>query len=83
MRQALADGVFPGAVLLVGRGENVLFHAAYGSANRFIGEPMTPGNRLRSRLPHQTARDNARRHAASSTGPVGRGAAAGVGAAGV
>lgn len=43
MRQALADGVFPGAVLLVGRGENVLFHAAFGDANRFTGEPMTPG----------------------------------------
>jgi len=43
MRRALGDGVFPGAVLLVGCGENVLFHAAYGDANRFTGEPMTPG----------------------------------------
>ena len=43
MRRALDDGVFPGAVLLVGRGENVLFHAAYGDANRFTGEPVTPG----------------------------------------
>lgn len=41
MRRAVDDGVFPGAVLLVGRGENVLFHAAYGEANRFTGEPMT------------------------------------------
>ncbi|MCU0579754.1 MAG: serine hydrolase [Desulfobacterota bacterium] len=32
MNQALADGVFPGAVLLVARGEEVLFHRAYGFA---------------------------------------------------
>lgn len=42
MRKAVGDGVFPGAVLLVGRGENVLFRSAYGDANRFTGEPMTP-----------------------------------------
>ncbi|MCU0602373.1 MAG: beta-lactamase family protein [Desulfobacterales bacterium] len=43
MRRGVDDGVFPGAVLRVGRGENVLFHAAYGHANRFTGEPVTPG----------------------------------------
>jgi CubicO group peptidase (beta-lactamase class C family) len=41
MRQALTDGVFPGAVLRVGHGEDVLFQAAYGEANRFTGRPMT------------------------------------------
>jgi CubicO group peptidase (beta-lactamase class C family) len=41
MRRALADEVFPGAVLLAGRGEHVLIHAAYGVANRFTGQPMT------------------------------------------
>jgi len=33
MRQALADGVFPGAVLLAARGGEVLVHAAYGIAS--------------------------------------------------
>jgi CubicO group peptidase (beta-lactamase class C family) len=42
MRRALGGGVFPGAVLLVGCGEKVLFHAVYGVANRFTGKPMTP-----------------------------------------
>jgi CubicO group peptidase (beta-lactamase class C family) len=32
MKQALADGVFPGAVLLVARGEEVLIQRAYGFA---------------------------------------------------
>ena len=41
MRQGLHDRVFPGAVLLVGRGEKILFFEAYGTANRFTGEPMT------------------------------------------
>ncbi len=41
MRRALGEGVFPGAVLRVVRGENVLFQAAYGEANRFTGRPMT------------------------------------------
>lgn len=43
MRRALGDGVFPGAVLRVGRGEKALFHAAYGDANRFTGQPVSPG----------------------------------------
>ena len=41
MKQALADGVFPGAVLLVGRGNRLLMHAAYGTANLFTQRPMT------------------------------------------
>ncbi len=41
MRQGLADDVFPGAVLLVGSGEAMRVHAAYGVANRVTGEPMT------------------------------------------
>jgi CubicO group peptidase (beta-lactamase class C family) len=41
MRQGIGQGVFPGAVLLVGRaGQPVLFEA-YGSANRFARQPMT------------------------------------------
>jgi CubicO group peptidase (beta-lactamase class C family) len=41
MQQALADGVFPGAVLLVGRGSQLLIHAAYGTANLRTRRPMT------------------------------------------
>lgn len=41
MHQALRDMVFPGAVLLVGRGRRVLFLESYGMANRFTGQPMT------------------------------------------
>ena len=39
MRQALAHGIFPGAVLLVARGGRRLMHAAYGTAN------LTPSDR--------------------------------------
>ncbi len=42
MRQALADGVFPGAVLLAARGGEVLVHAAYGIANLHTQRPVTP-----------------------------------------
>lgn len=41
MQKGLRDHVFPGAVLLVGRGEDTLFCEAYGLANRFSGQPMT------------------------------------------
>jgi serine-type D-Ala-D-Ala carboxypeptidase len=41
MRQALAEGVFPGAVLLAGRGGEVLLHAAYGTANIYTRAPVT------------------------------------------
>ncbi len=41
MRQALGDGVFPGAVLLVARGGKVLVHAAYGIANLHTRQPVT------------------------------------------
>lgn len=41
MRQALADGVFPGAVLLAARGGRILVHAAYGSANIYTRRPMS------------------------------------------
>jgi CubicO group peptidase (beta-lactamase class C family) len=41
MRQALVDGVFPGAVLLVGAGDSVVMQAAYGVADRFSCQPVT------------------------------------------
>ncbi len=41
MRQGLRDRVFPGAVLLVGRGDEALFFEAYGKANGFDGRSMT------------------------------------------
>ena len=41
MRQALIDGVFPGAVLLAARGGEVLVHAAYGIANKSTRQPVT------------------------------------------
>lgn len=41
MRQALTDGVFPGAVLLAARGGEVLVHAAYGTANLYNHQPVT------------------------------------------
>ncbi len=41
MRQAVADGVFPGAVLLVGVADSVPVHAAYGTADRFSRHPVT------------------------------------------
>lgn len=41
MRQALSDGVFPGAVLLAARGGEVRVHAAYGVANLYDQRAMT------------------------------------------
>jgi CubicO group peptidase (beta-lactamase class C family) len=42
MRQALSDGVFPGAVLLAARGGAVRLHAAYGVANLIDRRPVSP-----------------------------------------
>ncbi|WP_319404850.1 serine hydrolase domain-containing protein [uncultured Desulfosarcina sp.] len=41
MQQGLRENVFPGAVLLVGKGDAVLFFEAYGKANLFSNQPMT------------------------------------------
>lgn len=41
MRQAVVEGVFPGAVLLVGAGDSVVVHAAYGVADRLAMRPVT------------------------------------------
>lgn len=41
MRSAVADGVFPGGVLLVSRRGDILFHEAYGQADIFTGRPVT------------------------------------------
>lgn len=41
MRQGLRNQVFPGAVLLVGRGDTPVFWEAFGLANRFAGQPMS------------------------------------------
>ena len=41
MRQAVTDRVFPAAVLLVGRGEKVLFRRAYGRLGPEENEPPT------------------------------------------
>ena len=43
MKEAVEEGVFPGAVLLAAKGEEVLIHQAYGSASLVPGQrPMTP-----------------------------------------
>ena len=39
MRQAVHDHAFPGGVLLVGRGEKILFRQAYGRLGPDVGEP--------------------------------------------
>ncbi len=41
MQKGLQEHVFPGAVLLVGKGDAPLFSKAYGQANLFSGRPMT------------------------------------------
>ncbi len=41
MRQAVSDGVFPGAVLLVSREASIVCHNAYGFANLFSRRSMT------------------------------------------
>jgi len=40
MHQGLSDKVFPGAVLLISRGDSILFIKAYGYANIFTKYPM-------------------------------------------
>ncbi len=40
MADALTEGVFPGAVVLVFDREGIRFHEAYGEANRFSRQPM-------------------------------------------
>ena len=42
MQKGLQEHVFPGAVLLVGKGDTRLFFEAYGKANLFSGQSMTP-----------------------------------------
>ncbi len=42
MKAGLAQGVFPGAVLLFMQEGDCLFFRAYGAANRFTGETMRP-----------------------------------------
>jgi len=41
MRQAVAEGVFPGGVLLASREGNIQFQGAYGTANTVTGDPVT------------------------------------------
>lgn len=41
MQQGIRENVFPGAVLLVGKGDARLFVEAYGKANLFSNQPMT------------------------------------------
>ena len=41
MKDAVADNVFPGGVLLVSQDRNIVFFEAYGDANLFSGRKMT------------------------------------------
>ena len=41
MRTAVADGVFPGGVLLASKEEHIQFQGAYGLASAVTGEPVT------------------------------------------
>jgi len=41
MRQAVADNIFPGGVLLVSRAGRILFHEAYGQANIYTGRKVS------------------------------------------
>lgn len=41
MHQAVAEGVFPGGVLLASKGNTIRFKGAYGTANAVTGEPVT------------------------------------------
>jgi CubicO group peptidase (beta-lactamase class C family) len=41
MRAAVADGIFPGGVLLVSKKGNILFHEAYGKADAFSDRNVT------------------------------------------
>ncbi len=40
MHQAVKDGIFPGAVLLVAKANSIYFHESYGCANLFTGCKM-------------------------------------------
>jgi CubicO group peptidase (beta-lactamase class C family) len=41
MQQAVTDQVFPGSVLLVSKGDQCVFHDAFGFRNLLTGSPMT------------------------------------------
>ena len=41
MKQAVADSVFPGGVLLVFKGDSVVFHEAYGYVNMFSSDKIS------------------------------------------
>lgn len=41
MRRGVVEGVFPGGVLLVGNGDAVVFHEAFGRADLWDGSPVT------------------------------------------
>lgn len=41
MREGVSDNVFPGGVLLVAKGDTILFHQAYGSADPTARQEMT------------------------------------------
>jgi CubicO group peptidase (beta-lactamase class C family) len=41
MQQAVADNVFPGAVLLVSRKDRILIHEAFGRRDLITGAPVT------------------------------------------
>lgn len=41
MANAVADGVFPGAVLLCARGQDIFYHKAFGVTDIRFGEPVT------------------------------------------
>ena len=43
MHEAVRDGVFPGAILLVIKQGEVLFHRAYGVTNLLTNHPTTTG----------------------------------------
>jgi len=43
MQQAVADNVFPGAVLLVSRKDRILIHEAFGRRDLISGDPVTTG----------------------------------------
>lgn len=41
MRRGIADKIFPGAVLLVSKNQDIVFFEAYGTANLFTQRPIT------------------------------------------
>lgn len=42
MNQAIADQIFPGAVLLISKDEDIVFHQSFGRANIETGKKMRP-----------------------------------------